>query len=180
MTLRATVPATIRRASSADAALLTAVARSTFVDTFGADNTASDMAAYTASAFSEAVQRAELEDVQRITLLAESDGACVGYAVLVDAPAPDVVGGDAMEIARLYSVRERIGSGIGAALMRRCLDEAASLGKQRIWLGVWEHNPRAIAFYRRWGFRDVGSQGFVLGSDHQTDRIMVRDVEERI
>ena len=179
MTLRATALVTIRRATPADAAVLTAVARSTFVDTFAADNTASDMASYTAAAFGEAVQRTELEDPQRIVLLAESDGVCVGYAVLMDAPAPDVVGRDAMEIARLYSVRERIGSGIGAALMRRCLDEAAAHGKQRIWLGVWEHNPRAIGFYKRWGFRDVGSQGFLLGSDQQTDRIMMRDIEER-
>jgi len=39
---------------------------------------------------------------------------------------------------------------------------------------VWEHNARAMTFYARWGFTDVGSQHFQLGADRQTDRIMAR------
>ena len=60
--------------------------------------------------------------------------------------------------------------------MQRCLDEAAARGRRTVWLGVWEHNARAIAFYRRWGFTDVGSQPFQLGADLQTDRVMSRRV----
>jgi hypothetical protein len=39
---------------------------------------------------------------------------------------------------------------------------------------VWERNARAIAFYVKCGFRDVGSQPFLVGSDLQTDRVMAR------
>jgi ribosomal protein S18 acetylase RimI-like enzyme len=62
--------------------------------------------------------------------------------------------------------------------MQRCLGEAASRRRRTIWLGVWERNARAIAFYRRWGFADVGSQPFRLGTDLQTDRVMARRVAE--
>ena len=58
--------------------------------------------------------------------------------------------------------------------MGACLEEAAGGGYETLWLGVWEHNLRAIAFYRRWGFETVGSHTFLLGSDEQTDLIMVR------
>ena len=53
---------------------------------------------------------------------------------------------------------------------------ARHLGGIAIWLGVWERNPRAIAFYEKCGFRDVGSQLFIVGSDPQTDRVMVRSI----
>ena len=103
----------------------------------------------------------------------------VGYTMLREGPAPDSVGdADALEIARLYSATHLIGAGVGATLMRRCIDEAAARGKHRLWLGVWERNARAIAFYARWGFTDVGSQEFMLGHDRQADRVMARRVAE--
>ena len=80
----------------------------------------------------------------------------------------------AIEVARLYAVRRWIGAGVGAALMQHCMREAAARGHDALWLGVWERNERAIAFYERWGFKRVGTQPFQLGSDRQTDHVMVR------
>ena len=54
------------------------------------------------------------------------------------------------------------------------LAAARARGAGTLWLGVWERNPRGIAFYVKCGFRDVGSKPFLLGSDWQTDRVMVR------
>lgn len=170
----------IRRATSADAAALAAFAEAAFADTFGVDNTPEDMAVYLAQAFGEAKQRDELADRSRIVLLAERDGELAGYAMLNDATAPagptSVELTNAIEIARLYSGRRWIGTGVGATLMQHCLDLAASRGRAWIWLGVWERNSRAINFYSRWGFGDVGSQSFQLGADRQTDRIMARRI----
>jgi RimJ/RimL family protein N-acetyltransferase len=42
-------------------------------------------------------------------------------------------------------------------------------------VGVWERNERAKAFYLKCGFVDVGSHIFGVGSDPQTDRVMVCD-----
>jgi ribosomal protein S18 acetylase RimI-like enzyme len=184
MTSRADAePLVIRRALPSDAPALAAFAAEAFSDTFAADNTPEDMAAYLAGAFGEAQQGAELADPSCTVLLAERSGGLAGYAMVHDGALPSgrasVDLADAMEIARLYAGRRWIGAGVGAALMRACLDLVAERKREWVWLGVWERNARAIAFYARWGFTDVGSQSFQLGADRQTDRIMARRVAAR-
>ena len=85
-----------------------------------------------------------------------------------------------VEIVRFYAVREWIGGGVGAALMSACLSLAVEEGCDTIWLDVWEQNPRAIAFYRKWGFAVVGEQAFQLGSDLQHDLLMQRSISPNI
>jgi ribosomal protein S18 acetylase RimI-like enzyme len=41
-----------------------------------------------------------------------------------------------------------------------------------LWLGVWERNARALAFYSRWGFTEVGEMHFLLGNDPQRDLVL--------
>jgi ribosomal protein S18 acetylase RimI-like enzyme len=60
--------------------------------------------------------------------------------------------------------------------MAAAQEAGRELGGRTLWLAVWERNPRAIAFYEKFGFRDVGRQDFRLGSDLQTDRVMVADL----
>ncbi|MDQ3134757.1 MAG: GNAT family N-acetyltransferase, partial [Acidobacteriota bacterium] len=81
-----------------------------------------------------------------------------------------------VELVRLYVGRDWLGRGVGAALMGGCLDEARRGRHKTLWLGVWEHNQRAQAFYRRWDFREVGTHIFQLGSDAQTDLLLERAV----
>ena len=170
-----TPPLTIRQATADDAARCSAIAESTFVDTFGPDNSPADMALYCASAFGADIQRSELADSRHIVVFAENGGETVGYAMLRLDHAPACVSDrGAIEIARLYAASHLIGKGIGRALMQCCLDLAAERGHRTVWLGVWERNARAIAFYEKWGFVDVGPKAFVLGTDHQTDRVMMR------
>ncbi len=175
MTSRTDTSITIRQATPADAALLASLAATAFSDSFAADNSAENMTLYMEKAFGEAIQRDELSDPHRTVFFAEQDGEAIGYTMLHDAPVPPSVGDDdALEIARFYSAKRMIGRGVGATLMQRCIDEAAARGKQTLWLGVWESNARAIAFYQRWGFVQVGAQTFTLGHDVQRDRVMAR------
>jgi ribosomal protein S18 acetylase RimI-like enzyme len=179
MTSRATSPITTRQATTADAALLAELAATTFSDSFAADNSAENMKLYMDKAFGESIQRAEIADSQRTVFFAEQDGEVVGYTMLNEGPVPASVGDDsALEIARFYSVKRAIGTGVGATLMQKCIDEAAARGKRTIWLGVWSRNTRAIAFYQRWGFVHVGTQSFTLGHDQQSDHIMARRATE--
>jgi diamine N-acetyltransferase len=165
----------IRRATAEDNRLLADLGAETFADTFGPDNTPENMAAYLAGAFSPTLQAAELADPTVVFLIAALDGAVVGYAKLKFAPAPEAVGGARpMEICRLYARRAWIGRGVGARLMQASLDEAAGAGCDRVWLDVWSQNPRAIAFYQRWGFEIVGTAIFQVGDDPQEDYLMAR------
>src|SRR5258705_2837330 len=173
------LPASIalRRASRADAWALAVSAAPACVDTCGRETRPEDMAAYSAEAFGEPQQRAELTDPRSTVFLAERDGEMVGYALLREGPPPSCIADtSAIEIARLYAGQRWIGAGIGALLMQRCLVEAASRSRRTIWLGVWARNVRAIGFYQRWHLCIVRSQPFQLGSDRQNDRVMARRV----
>lgn len=166
--------AAIRRASSVDAHRLSAFASRTFQETFGALNTPEDMTAYVSSAFNDLRQLSEIEDPDTITLLAEINATLIGYAQLRTGVPPSCVPDrHAIELVRFYVDRLEQGRGLAHMLMRAAL-AAASPRAPTTWLGVWQRNARAIAFYAKWGFVDVGSHVFVLGSDRQTDRIMWR------
>ena len=164
----------IRVATPADAPLLAAFGRRLFEETFAAHNTPEDMALYLAEAFGEAKQRAELLEPGSTWWIAEdSSGAPAGYVRLrMGATHPSVQASRPAELGRLYADRAHHGRGIGAALLARCSDEARRQGADVLWLGVWEHNVRAIAFYEKNGFRVVGEQEFTLGRDVQRDLVM--------
>ena len=166
---------TIRRASTADAAALATIAARTFRDTFGADNRPEDLALYLATAYGAEQQSRELTDPAMLTLVAERDGALVAFAQLRRGVAPGCVTGPApIELWRFYLTAEWHGRGLAQQLMSRVIDAARDLHAATLWLGVWERNPRAIAFYRKAGYVDVGAHTFLLGTDPQTDRILTR------
>jgi len=165
----------IRQGTLADAALLSEFGARTFTETFAADNTPEDLAAYIATSFNVAQQTAELEDPGATFLIAEVDGRAAGYAMLHKGqPEKGVEGANPVELVRLYVSRDWLGRGIGEQLMRACIDDARQAGHDTIWLGVWERNARAQAFYRKWDFRMVGEHVFQLGSDSQRDILMER------
>ena len=169
------VDVTIRRGNSDDARLLAELGAYTFHETFAVDNTSEDMDAYLASNFNVAQQTAELAHPASTFLIAEVDGQAAGYAKLHAAEPPkEIEGGRPIELVRLYVSSEWFGRGVGEALMRACLDEARNTGHETLWLGVWERNARAQAFYRKWDFRAVGEHMFQLGSDEQRDILMER------
>jgi ribosomal protein S18 acetylase RimI-like enzyme len=160
----------IRRATVSDAAALAEIAERTFRDTFAAHNTPEDLEAYVASAYSEEKQRRELESGNIVLLGKTDDGQLIAYTQMrrVQSPYGEI------EILRFYVDKNHHGLGIAQELMQAAYDTARALGATNIWLGVWERNLRAIAFYVKCGYRDVGSQPFLVGSDLQTDRVMTR------
>jgi ribosomal protein S18 acetylase RimI-like enzyme len=122
-------------------------------------------------------QAAELADATITTLLVEVEGSPAGYAQLRTSQPPDCVRGAApLELWRFYVDRMWQGRGIARALMERVETDARQRGARTLWLGVWERNERAMAFYRKCGFADVGSQFYLVGSDRQTDRVMARAI----
>jgi GNAT superfamily N-acetyltransferase len=167
----------IRLAVSADAHLLAEIGARTFSETFAADNTPEDMAAYVSASFNSAQLEAELGDSRSTFLIAEIEGVAVGYARLHAGDVSKGVEGERpIELVRLYVSAEWLGRGIGEALMRACISEARQQGYRTLWLGVWERNSRARAFYRKWAFHEVGKHIFQLGEDRQTDVLMERSV----
>jgi len=163
----------IRAAVRADAGTLTELGARTFRDSFAAANRPEDMEAFIASHYRLEIQIAELEDPRNLYLLAEVGELPAGFALLRDGPRERGVSGERpVNLSRLYVDRPFLGAKVGAALMRRSMDEARARGHDVLWLGVWEHNVRARAFYARWGFAEVGEMSFLLGSDPQRDLVL--------
>jgi ribosomal protein S18 acetylase RimI-like enzyme len=169
----------IHPARESDAAALAEFAARTFAETFGPDNRPDDMAMFLASTFTVEHQAREIADPAWVTLLVEIEGTLAGYAQVRRSQPPQFVTGPSpIELYRFYVDTAWQGRGVAQRLMAEVRATAAELGGRTLWLGVWEHNPRAQAFYAKCGFRDVGSHEFVLGTDTQTDRIFVASLAE--
>ncbi len=141
-------------------------------------NTSENIALHCSTHYGEEIQAREIVNPAISTLVCEHEGQLVGYAQIRSALAPALTAAaDAAEIQRLYVDQRWHGRGIAQALMAAALDLAERSGADRVWLGVWEHNPRAIAFYRKCGFQETGEQVFLLGTDPQRDLVMSRRVE---
>ncbi len=165
----------LRRAAPADAAPLADLAARTFRDTFGAQNRPEDLHQHLARAYGERQQGEELADPGIVTLVAEHDGALVAFAQLrLQAPTAPLDASRPIELWRFYLDTAWHGRGLAQDLMAAVLGEARAMTADALWLGVWEHNARAQAFYRRQGFSAFGAHTFLLGEDAQRDVLMVR------
>jgi GNAT superfamily N-acetyltransferase len=153
--------------------VLADLARTTFYDTFAATNDANDMALHLERSYGVPQQTAELQNPGMVTLLAENDDRAIAYAQVRRDHVPDcVTGANPVELWRFYVAQGFHGRGVAQALMDSVKQEARQLGAKTLWLGVWEHNTRARAFYAKCGFADAGQHTFLFGTDPQTDVVM--------
>ncbi len=170
---------TIRKAVIEDAEMLAELCWKTFWDAFHEhpENAPEDMADYMEKAFNVETLRAELNEKDSIFLIAEIENEAAGYAkITLGAIEDGITAEKPIELNRLYSHQKFLGKGVGARLMDECFRIAKENDCDVMWLGVWEFNPRAQAFYRKYGFYEVGRHIFQLGSDAQTDLLMQKEI----
>lgn len=171
---------TIRSATPDDAEMLAELAERTFRDTFKGENTAADMDLHCERNFAAGIQRREILDPACLTLLAFVDDALAGFAQVRWESASDCVAAHRpAELYRIYVSSDWHGRGVAQAIMDEVIAAAVKAGSDALWLGVWERNPKATAFYRKYGFDVVGDQVFKLGNDPQRDLIMAMNLENR-
>ncbi|MEO7432675.1 MAG: GNAT family N-acetyltransferase [Dokdonella sp.] len=158
-----------------DAPELSVFAERCYRDTFASANTTADLEAFVAATYSLTLQETELANAAIITLLGHANESPIAFAQLRLGTPPECVdANDSIELQRFYVCRAAQGCGVANELMAAVVSTVRALRSNVLWLGVWEHNARAMAFYRRHGFADVGSHVFRMGSDGQIDRIDVR------
>ncbi|MCH9695623.1 MAG: GNAT family N-acetyltransferase [Gammaproteobacteria bacterium] len=170
---------TIREAGDDDMPGLAKLAAQSFRDTFEADNDPRNIEDYLRTSLTVEQLRDDFAIATNIFMLAFSgnEDTPVGYVKLSTASSdPSVTSTAALEIERIYADKHVIGRGIGAALMQASIDKATGQDCDTIWLGVWEENKRAIRFYERWYFKAVGTRGFHMGTELQTDLVMARQL----
>jgi len=145
----------------------------TYSETFAPMNTASNMKAYLEQAYNMDKLRGELSDSGSVFYFLYADGKLAGYLKTNEAPSQtDINDAQSLEIEKIYVAKNFQGKGLGCFLMNKAIDLAREKKKAYIWLGVWEKNDKAIAFYEKHGFYKIGSHPFVMGDEKQTDYIM--------
>lgn len=149
-----------------------------FYDTFHQHNSEENMKLFLKESFNVETLDQELLAPDNYFFFAKTADEIVGYIKLSIAQPPSTVqDSDALEISRIYVVKDKIGFGIGKQLIEFAFLFATDLKKSAIWLGVWEENLRAINFYRNYGFIKFGEHIFMVGNDPQTDWLMRKDLD---
>jgi GNAT superfamily N-acetyltransferase len=109
--------------------------------------------------------------------VAEQEGHLIAFAQLTfDAPHELVSGEPAVELHRLYVQEPFTSKGVGRALLRWSEELAAARGARVLWLKAWVGNPRALAFYARNGYQEVGATSYVYENEEYETRVFVKEV----
>jgi len=163
----------IRKLNITDLENLQKISIATFRETFEEVNTEEDMQKYLDENLSEEKLKFELEKPNSEFYFAENDNQILGYLKLNFGNAQtENQGNEALEIERIYVLKEFFPLKIGQVLFDKSLKIAKEKKLKFIWLGVWEENKRAIRFYEKNGFEVFGKHDFVLGNDVQIDLMM--------
>lgn len=145
----------------------------TFMDTYGQFNTSENVKVHIATAFNEKQLRSELQDPEVSYFFAYHTDSLVGYLKLnVGKAQTEPMASSYLEIERIYVINDFKGKGLGGLFIELAKEQAIALGKTVVWLGVWEKNPKAVAFYEHMGFEKSGTHTFTVGTEDQTDFVM--------
>ncbi len=167
-----------RQLTTDDVQTLQQISIETYTDTFEAQNTAANMRAFLESAYNLPKLTRELANPNSRFYFVEHDHQPMGYLKLnVEDAQSEKMGPDALEVERIYIRPAFKHQGLGSAFIKQAIDLAKQAHKTKIWLGVWEHNEPAKAFYAKWGFQQFSSHTFVMGDDPQTDLLMIKSLD---
>ncbi|WP_299275162.1 GNAT family N-acetyltransferase [uncultured Psychroserpens sp.] len=163
----------IRKITLSDIDQLQNIGKQTFAETFSSGNSEANMNDYLKHKFSKEVLETELNDKNSEFYFAELEHQNIGYLKInFGKSQTEISGENALEIERIYVLKEFHGKKVGQLLYQKAIELAKQQKVDYIWLGVWEDNPRAIRFYEKNGFVKFDKHIFKLGNDEQTDIMM--------
>jgi diamine N-acetyltransferase len=149
----------------------------TFNETFKAQNSPENMNAYLNKAFNREQLESELSIADSQFLFIYVDNQVAGYMkVNINDAQSEKMGEESLEIERVYIKKAFQKHGLGKVMLQKAIEMATEHHKTNIWLGVWEKNENAIAFYEKMGFVQTGAHAFVMGDEEQIDLIMTKTI----
>nr|WP_299343418.1 GNAT family N-acetyltransferase [Allomuricauda sp.] len=166
----------LQKCTSKDLEILIKISKETFISAFEKDNNPEDFLSYVNKAFGKDQMEAQLNNPNSHFYFVLDKGTLVGYFKLNEGDAQtELQDEESFELERIYVLDAFQGKSIGTWMLNQAIEIAKSEQKRYLWLGVWEHNPGAIRFYERNGFKKFGTHPYYVGSDKQTDWIMRLD-----
>jgi diamine N-acetyltransferase len=157
--------------------ILQEISYETFIETFKDQNSPENMNAYLERAFNLKQLEKELSTISSQFFFVYFNNEVAGYLKVNTQDAQsENMGEDSFEIERIY-IREKFQKlGLGKYLIEKAIEIAMEQEKNKIWLGVWEKNENAIAFYKKLGFVQAGAHSFYMGDEEQIDFIMIKSL----
>ncbi|MCY8612533.1 GNAT family N-acetyltransferase [Bacillus haynesii] len=165
----------IKRCTLEDLHKLQDICYETFNETFKHQNSPENMKAYLEMAFNLKQLEKELSNSSSQFFFVYCNNEAAGYLkVNINEAQSEKMGDESLEIERIYIKSKFQKHGLGKYLFNKALEIAKELNKKKIWLGVWEKNENAIAFYKKMGFVQTDAHSFYMGDEEQTDFIMTK------
>jgi ribosomal protein S18 acetylase RimI-like enzyme len=160
-------------AGTEHASLLSKLSTITFFDTYSNYNTPENMTKYCDNNFTTEQLATQLIEPNTVFFIAFFNGMPAGFTKMRRAENPEeLIGKKHIEVERIYVLKDFQGKKIGYELIQRCIEYATQSHFEVIWLGVWQQNAKALAFYQKIGFTIFSKHSFLLGDDDQTDWLM--------
>ncbi len=149
------------------------ISQQTFFEAFSDSNTEEDIKHYLETSFSAQQLYSELSHKNSEFFFALHHNTPIGYLKLNYADAQtELKTENGIELERIYILKDYHGKKAGQTLLNKAKSIAITKNASFIWLGVWEHNHKAIQFYMKNGFIEFDKHIFRLGNDNQTDLMM--------
>ncbi|MFC4798365.1 GNAT family N-acetyltransferase [Neobacillus sp. GCM10023253] len=165
----------IKKCTLEDLHTLQEISYETFNETFKDQNSPENMIAYLERAFNLNQLKIELSNLSSQFFFIYFNNDVAGYLkVNINDAQSEEMGEESLEVERIYIKKEFQKHGLGKDLLNKALEIAMERNKKKIWLGVWEKNENAIAFYKKMGFVQTGAHSFYMGDEEQTDFIMAK------
>ena len=152
----------LRPAAAQDALPLSVLATGVFLATYAPQGVNPALAAEVQQTLSEAAFAERLMDANVRLVLAEREGWLLGFADLALDGRGRVNGLAGSELRKLYVHPGVQGQGIGAALLGAGEALVREAGSAQCWLTAWEGNARALRYYPRQGFAEVGETDYLI------------------
>ncbi|MGG4169144.1 GNAT family N-acetyltransferase [Rossellomorea vietnamensis] len=167
----------LKKCTIEDVHTLREISYDTFNETFKDQNSPENMKSYLEKAFNVEQVETELSHRSSHFYLVYVHEEVAGYLKINTGDAQsEKMGDESLEIERIYIKRSFQKHGLGKYLLNKALEMATEQHLKKIWLGVWEKNENAIAFYKEMGFVETGAHSFYMGDEEQTDLIMSKQI----
>jgi len=167
------VPYKINQVNIQQVHQLQKISKETFLAAFAKDNTAQNIEDYFEKAFSIKALNNQLNNLNsRFYFVYQGPELCAYFKINIGDSQTEIQGMDGLELERIYIYPSFQNQGLGEIILNEVKIKAILENKKYIWLGVWEHNIKAIQFYKRFGFEQFDNHIYILGDDAQTDLMM--------
>ncbi|MGM0877818.1 MAG: GNAT family N-acetyltransferase [Bacillota bacterium] len=165
----------IKKCTLEDSRKLQEISYETFNETFKHQNSPENMNAYLERAFNLKQLEKELSNISSQFFFVYFNNEVAGYLkVNTNDAQSEEMDDESLEIERIYIKNKFQKEGLGKYLITKALEIAIERDKKKIWLGVWEKNKNAIAFYKKMEFVQTGAHSFYMGDEEQMDFIMTK------